>query len=585
MKNKKLIIFGMFLLFVILPVVIFSENLSAVGEATVCCEKTTDGAWCQDVSDETECDTSSYNDNGDKYRSAPTSCEATSYCKLGTCVVAQDGVCMSSVPAKVCKDTRATGGIAAGIWYDSEPGELKQCQLGCCLIGNQAAFTTQTKCKQMSSDYGLGTNYRSDIQSEVECISSATPKVKGACVFEEEFQRTCRFVTKEECQNLESSGIENVEFNAGLLCSAIELGTNCGSSEKTTILEGKDEVYFIDTCGNPANIYDEERQSEPDCISGSSGKCGYWEKIVPKTLSCNYLESNAGSATCGNCDYFLGSAGSLYNRARDGTPSPNFGDYMCRDLSCGNVDGDDRLHGETWCENSAKSENLANAPGSRYFRKVCYNGDVTVEPCADYRQEICIEDSIPTDQGEFSTAACRVNKWQECVGQSSQKDCTNTDRRDCSWSGGRCIPKNYPGFDFWNSETDAKALCFQASDDCQARFERGFAGGTGDFKDIIGKFAGQIGGRSEHWECVSGCDCVGMVIDQRRSTNDDDNNKLNINLDNSWTANANNICIALGDCGVSVNSQNDEGYYDINDFVSSKGLDAPQESNEGLFGL
>jgi hypothetical protein len=197
---------------------------------------------------------------------------------------------------------------------------------------------------------------------------------------------------------------------------------------------------------------------------------------------------------------------------------------------------------------------LNNAPGSRYFRKICYNGEVTIEPCADFRQEVCIEGSI----GEFSTAACRVNKWQDCVAQDNEKDCINIDRRDCRWVpdpaiidvGGRCLPTNSPGFDFWNPETDATELCFQASATCEVKFEKGLGAGIG---------------ASDEWECVSGCECAGLP----------DHGLLDdIDLDNSWTGEKNNVCIALGDCGVSRNYVNEEGYYEIEDIAKSI---APEE--------
>lgn len=541
MNNKKLVI-GTLLLIGIFFVIMFSQNSSSVGEVTVCAEKTLSGFWCLDVPE----------DQADsRYRIAPTSCESTSYCKPGTCVNTLEGLCMSNTAQKVCEDSEATGGIAAGVWYDQEPSELNQCKLGCCLIGDQASFTTQARCNQLSSVYRLESNYRTDISTETACIASASPRVKGACVFEEEFQRTCRFTTKEECQNLESSGKQNVEFNAGLLCSATELSTNCGPSRKTALIDGRDEVFFVDTCGNPANIYDADLQNNPN----------YWNEIVPKSLSCGAgsPNGNAGSRQCGNCDYFLGSTGKRYDRARDGAQSPNFGDYLCADLSCGNVDNSQRDHGESWCVNSASSTNLNNAPGSRYFRKICYNAEVTIEPCADFRQEVCIEDSI----GEFSTAACRVNKWQDCVAQDNQKDCTNIDRRDCVWAGGagegeignsRCLPTNYPGFDFWNPETDATELCFQASASCEVKFEKGLSGALGELGEAIG-------GAGEEWICVENCECAGLpseggLLDY-------------INLDNPWTRGKNNVCIALGDCGVSVNSVNDGGYYEIEDITKS----------------
>ena len=43
-------------------------------QVSYCCEKTNDGAWCQNA-DQSQCDES--------YDSAPTSCDSTSFCQLG----------------------------------------------------------------------------------------------------------------------------------------------------------------------------------------------------------------------------------------------------------------------------------------------------------------------------------------------------------------------------------------------------------------------------------------------------------------------------------------------------------------------
>src|SRR3972149_6637514 len=185
---KRELKFAIFALGIFLLLIILKTNTAEALSPSYCCEKTTQGKWCQNVGDKNNCDTS----NG--LRSVPTSCDATSYCKPGTCVNTQDGVCMENTPQRTCEDP--IGGKTAGKWYDSSVDSVPQCRLGCCLIGEQAAFTTQIRCKQLSSLYGLETNYRTDINSEIACIASAAPKVKGACVFEQEFQRTCKLTTR-----------------------------------------------------------------------------------------------------------------------------------------------------------------------------------------------------------------------------------------------------------------------------------------------------------------------------------------------------------------------------------------------------
>ncbi len=493
MKNKIyfLVILGIFLF----------ANSFVLAESTYCAEKTKDGAWCQNVPlDKVD----------QNYRYVPTSCDATSYCRLGTCVNNQEGICMENTPERVCSEP-VKG--KAGVWFNDQAANIPQCQLGCCLLGDQAAFVTQTRCTQLSSLYGLETDYKPNIKSEAQCIATATSSVKGACVFEKDFQRTCRFISQAECSKISTSSTNSsVEFHEGFLCSAAELATNCGPSQKTIVVEGRDEVYFVDTCGNLANIYDYEKSEDP----------AYWQKVVSKVDSCGYGKNNAGSATCGNCDYYLGSTGKAYQRSADPT-SPKLGSYICRDLSC-SYKGNKYQHGESWC---VSSDNGKNLPGSRYFRQVCYNGDVTTEACADFRQETCIQDEV----NKFKTAACRVNMWQECTAQDSEKDCLNTDQRDCQWSNDKCVPKNAPGFDFWKSTgnataptSNAETLCATANNKCVVKFK----------KSILGS-----------WECTENCDCLGA----------------------NWASEQNRMCIALGDCGSNVNYVNQKGYYDINDMV------------------
>ena len=141
MKNKTTLT-----ILTILAVVFMLTFLSA--EISYCCEKTTDGAWCQNAPQD-KCDST--------FRTNPTSCEATSYCKLGTCVDSQEGTCMENTPQRVCETSN-------GVWNETTADEIPRCQLGCCLIGDQAAFVTQTRCKRLSVIYSLPIDFRTDIQ-------------------------------------------------------------------------------------------------------------------------------------------------------------------------------------------------------------------------------------------------------------------------------------------------------------------------------------------------------------------------------------------------------------------------------------
>ena len=163
MKNN------LFHLSIILLVGIFligiSSAVSNSSATSFCCEKTNAGAWCQNAP-ESDCNSA--------YKKTPSSCEATSFCKMGCCYNSQEGNCVENSPQKICEEE-------SGVWADSANCEIGQCQLGCCLIGDQAAFVTQTRCKRLANLYGLNIDYRTDIGNEFDCIASISSDVKGAC--------------------------------------------------------------------------------------------------------------------------------------------------------------------------------------------------------------------------------------------------------------------------------------------------------------------------------------------------------------------------------------------------------------------
>jgi len=446
--------------------------------------------------------------------------------------------------------------------------------------------------------YGLNINFQANIQNEIECIAMATPEAKGACVYETETGRTCRFITKKECQEMKSRN-PSAEFHQGILCSNPDLGADCGPTKQTTCVEGRDEVYFVDSCGNIANVYDSSKINDIE----------YWSKIQAPT--CGVGTSNAGSPDCGNCDYYLGSTCKPYDRSIDPN-KPTYGNNICRDLSC-EYEGKEYNHGETWCVNGNdlrenpgitgnEIENFdkeGNLPGSRDFRLVCYNGEVTVEPCADFRQEVCVQSEV----GGFKTAACRANLWRDCYVQDNKKDCENKDKRDCKWiigksiltgeegeelvydvgserlvpkeedddrQGASCIPEYPPGFDFWNEGTNAEDICARASTECTVRYERGM---FGDWKAV--EYQEGFLYRITRW-MKKKKEEVAICLPDNIDKDDLKENKIEIKED--WKEKMSNLCSALGDCGVSVNYVDNKGYYKEDDFFTILG--AKKEGEE-----
>ncbi len=507
--------------------------------AVTCCEKTTAGAWCQNVNDESQCATGTNPLTGEPYRKISAFCDATSYCRPGTCINNQEGTCISS-PQIVCEGNY-------GFWSDKTKDQLPQCQLGCCLVGDQAAFVTQVSCNRFASLYGLEVNYRTDVNNELSCLASANPTVKGACVYTKDYVKTCEIATKQECQNKQkTSASSDFEFHEGYLCSAQELETVCAKSQKTRC-EG-DDVYFVDTCGNLANIYDSSKVDNEN----------YWTFIQDPVCSDSGNPGNKNSPNCGDCDYF---SGSMCQEKAVGD-SVNYGDFLCKDLDCTNYRGaysgsptgtatanNFPQHGETWCANDATDGN-ENSPGATYYRLLCYNGDVTVEICDTTRQKICAEEK-DEESGRFF-GNCKVNVWQDCTAQTTKEDCENENVRDCVWvqeDGGQkiseiyggisephyyyfskeglkndkegmgaCVPKYSPGFARDGSNTAIGGeMCNQATTVCKVKEEKGLL--------------------DSGYHCVDNCYCK----------------------DSEWVESLNNICSQLGDCGSSVNYIGTEG--------------------------
>ena len=488
MKTKKINLIFCFIIIFILALAFVSAN-------EVCCGKIKDGAWCQ-MAESGNC--------VPEYGMAPTSCDATTYCKLGTCVNENKGTCMQNTPKVRCE-------LEQGAHWDFHSvDEIGMCQNGCCLFGEDAAFVTKTECKQIAYDYGIEISFREDINEEFTCYAMAHTKEEGACVFEEDFSTTCKRLTKEECSQVPESS-----FQPGFLCTAPQLETDCAATENTKC--HKSQVYFLDSCRNLANVYDEAMFAKNNW---NKKMRDYWTYIQEPECVIGYAPF---SSSCGNCNEILGTICKEYKSGQQNMPSkPKYGDYVCADMGCyydTNNDGNEERyeHGEAWCAESEgifphvqvdpdtlefKNEDILmalgnstkyNLPGSRYHKLMCFDGEVVVEPCKDYRNEICVEYvwGEENEQGEqtFQGAECVVNLWRDCYSQTNQESC-ETQPRYCKWingyrfdgqkvttsedtkqdnsnktenTQGSCVPLYSPGFDFWESNNDGIAICSMAS--------------------------------------------------------------------------------------------------------------------------
>jgi len=442
--------------------------------------------------------------------------------------------------------------------------------------------------------FGVENDYRTDITNEVQCIATAQSQDMGACVYESDFDRICDYTTRGECDaggdvdvvdtNVSISGQK--KFYKDYLCSAEELSTSCAKQAGTTCYQG--DVFWTDSCGNRENTYSDDKAK-----SWNSGQ------VIDADSIC---DPNDGSdVDCGNCDYMLGSRCAEYDGFLGG---PSDGDYYCQKTECEDRNGDERVNGESWCIYDEKVGGGGDPAGSRYYREVCIDGEVIVEPCADFRNEVCLQGSIEIDggDGDFQTAACRVNRWQDCVLQIDGGDCTNIDQRDCVWkpsvtgmmiggdgSGGSSgssgstfsNPTSGDGFDTGSGLTGnavapitGQAFLGIGGDDddeedvddtqtnrpngvCIPNFPPGLEFwtdnnaqqmcGQANAHCVIVYEEGLIGGK----DCVENCECE----------------------KDAWALGANRVCAGLGDCGGYVNYQGvytNDGYEWIYDGAKKK---------------
>ena len=460
-----------------------------------CCPVTNDGAICQDVP---------YTDTETCDNPIPASCDKVADCKIGCCFDESEGLCATNSPKVECENN-------GGIWKDSKNCEIEECRKGCCVLGSNVRFTTERECEVAAESRGFEKDFRADITTEYECLALAETQKEGACVIETknsesgEVGNTCRFTTEAEC--LKIGG----RFYEGLLCSNPSLETGCERQSYIGCVEGKDEIYWFDSCGNRENIYSSDRDA-----SWNEGK------VLTKTESCNPDSDNVDSKTCGNCNSALSSICATSDKAKAGEKVKKDGDYVCKSLKCIDSDGNERLNGESWCEYDSYIGDGKDPAGSLHWRKYCHEGEIITENCGDYRTGLCQQQIIEENGKTFSTANCVTNEALRCIDYNSDKDkmeelCNknshcrikniNIDKR---FRFSLCVPAYPLGRDFSAASGSSGATCSIANMKCQVVYKKSWKG---------------------KWKCKQNCNCEKKIFAEQM----------------------NDLCISLGDCGSYIN--------------------------------
>ncbi len=560
--NKRSSDFAILTLVFFLLAFLLSSNLVSAQGAIYCAEKTISGAFCQNVPLD-EVNTS--------FRYDRTSCESTSYCSKGTCVNTATGECLPG-PQATCNP--ADGGF----FYNQPKEDVAQCKIGCCLLGDEASLVERVRCDVLGKDHNVNATFRASITDETTCLALASPEAKGACVFETDRGRDCDFTTRGACVS------SNGEFHEGFLCTAPELGTICAKTQRTTCVPGKNEVYFIDSCGNLANVYDANKIDD----------VAYWT-YVPGVegveVDLGDGRGNKNSLIYGSCDYLQGST--------CGPGNARYGRNICVDLDCkasALTDNVPRKHGDEWCSDSISSFEKAK-PGQVSYLLYCYNGEVQYELCDPFRNKLCLGNSTT------GTASCVVNRWADCIFQNNTKSCLDTHERDCRIEEGAgllrtqygterqilnsssgenilatCVPKYIPGFKFWDPKdtiVDAEketgetplSICEFSSITCFVNYTQEIIGLTAwrtTPEDSCVNACKQAEGWSNE-ECYKACTPVCLENIQ--------NKDANARIVRDWAQSWQNLCTSLGDCGVAANYLEKEGYNRWRDLFTGEKID------------
>ncbi len=508
-----------------------------------CCLETTSNAVCDNVGDTDDC----------KGNVFSTTCENTYECKVGTCVT-DNGISCSVSSRESC------GRTADAEWFDDTPANVPQCAKGCCIVGNNAHFETSAKC-----DLESGT-FQSSVNTEAACILLSANILQGACVTD---GGRCIFTTGSDC------GQRSGSFFGGELCTNSQLKTDFGvinePTSNTMLINGKDDIYWADSEGQPGNIYDASKTFalKPD----------YWENV--QTPTCNLYNYNADGSinandiidekkqlACGDCDRYFGTAADTKENAGI-NPTSGDGDYICRDLSCRVDENNDgvadytKRNGETWCMYDGSIGNVSeeyeyktysgqdrkekisfssDTVGSEYFLGSCTNGKVDATP-SYYRETVCQANGVGKDStqaslvGNAAPACFSFNPLIDKDGDDIQDSIDKCNENlhcyvkkidvDDYFKFKVCVPKYPTGFpksDVPEETSPAESYCTIANTECTVVYQKNEQALT-------------FQGGDEEWSCVKNCDCQTK----------------------EFAIKMNNLCISLGDCGSYINYAGNAG--------------------------
>jgi len=251
---------------------------------------------------------------------------------LGCCFVPESGECFINSFQSQCTEGK--------FFSDASCSTVNHCTQGCCVLGSQCGIKTKAQCELLTNEFkSLSFDFRPEIDL-FSCADVCRQEEDGCCVHTD---GTYIYGSFSNCQG---------EFQSGRFCSELE-NSPCELRTHTGCFN--DEIWNLDSCGNK------------DKNSKGEGK--------PQKV----------------CDFNRG----LLCREKDG-------EAFCYDVNCVSTYSDDmnthdpefggyRENGESWCVYEGPTGEYLDRPGSTHYRHECLNGEEIVEPCRDFREEVCVQ--------------------------------------------------------------------------------------------------------------------------------------------------------------------------------------------------
>jgi len=432
----------------------------------------------------------------DNVEPIPTSCSEIPDCSLVCCYDSDEGICTENSPKGKCIDD-------GGEWNSDKSCSMDECTNICCILSTGALFITEGQCTKIDGVF-------KPIYNELDCLFLSATQFEGACIKDGK----CTFTTEESC--LSKGGKPYI----GYLCSYPELNTGCEKQSDVGCFNGKDEIYWFDSCGNRENIYSSNEEA-----SWNNGR------VLSKELSCYPNSPNIGSTICGNCARPL----SECSETGVGETSIQNGNYICKDLGCknapANVGTKDRIHGESWCLYDGYIGDGKDTVGSEHWIAYCNEGEVEIDRCGiSYRGYLCQESTIEEDSKTFSQASCVLNQGIYCIDYNPLQEeddgeiIDNEENIQKCKDNKHCMVKNTDVDDYFKFDM------------CVSRYPKGASLTNGiddNFCSALGTLSCTVIYKKKllSWECEENCECE----------------------EEKFAKQMNDLCISLGDCGSYVN--------------------------------